>query len=229
MTAKRKDDRSAVDRELRRLGFGGLDDSNLITQIAFCIRDHAQFRSQLFSVMPEERRHAYESLRPHLRFAAKPLDVYEAEMKQMAERQQLPGLNRETGELIPFKAGSVDLDLVATEAIKQKKHEEKGGVLELVCTKCTKFEHFRYPKKKDAQRAAHEAGWRSDGTKTYCPPHVPGRGAIVLTCTSGDCENTEKIRCWDPQDGYAAARLRGWYIGDAACCPACNAKALVTQ
>jgi hypothetical protein len=224
---KTLNDRSKVDHELRRLGFGGLDDPNLIPQIAFFIRDHAQFRGQLFSVLPEQRRLAYESLRPHLRFAAKPLDVYEAEMKEMAERQQLPGFNPATGEVIPFKAGSVDLDRLATEAIQQKKHEDKGGVLELVCTHCTVFEHFRAPKKKEAQREAHSKGWRSDGKKTYCPKHVPGRATMTLACTN--CEIKQRIRVWDQQDGYAAARIRGWYIGDSALCPECNAKEITVQ
>jgi hypothetical protein len=224
---KTLDNRSKVDHELRKLGFGGLNDPNLIPSIAFFIKTHEQFRGQLFSVMPEKRRIAYEALRPHLRFAAKPLDVYEAEIKELAERQQLPGFNPATGEVIPFKAGSVDLDLLATEAIQQKKHEDKGGILELVCTKCTGFEHFRAAKKKDAQKEAHSKGWRSDGGKTYCPQHVPGRATMTLACTN--CEIKQRIRVWDQQDGYAAARIRGWQIGDAALCPECNAKEITVQ
>lgn len=221
------DQRSKVDHELRRLGFGGLDDPNLIPQIAFFITTHEQFRGQLFSVLPEKRRIAYEALRPHLRFAARPLDVYEAEIKLMAEQKQLPTYDPKTGELIPMKVGSVELDQLASDAIQQKKHEDKGGALELVCTKCTVFEHFRAAKKKDAQKAAHAAGWRSDGRKTYCPPHVPGRATMALVCT--ECEITQRIRVWDQHDGYAAARLRGWYIGDAALCPECNRKEVTIQ
>jgi hypothetical protein len=136
------DDRARVNHELRKLGFGGLDDPNLIPSIAFFIKDHDQFRNQLFSVLPEKRRIAYEALRPHLRFAAKPLDVYEAEMKQLAERQQLPGFNPATGEVIPFKAGSVNLDILATEAIRQNRHEKDSGLV-LCCAKCTVQEVFR--------------------------------------------------------------------------------------
>lgn len=224
-----RNERSKVDTELRKLGFGGLDDPNLMPAIAFFIKNHEQFRGQLFSVLPEKRRLAYESLRPHLRFPAKPLDVYEAEMKEMAERQQLPGFNAATGEVVPFKAGSAELDLLATEAIRQKKHEDGGGVLELVCTACTGFEHFKAKLKKDAQKAAHTAGWRSDGQKTYCPKHVPTRLAMNLRCSMEGCERVERIRAWDTQDTYAKARLAGWAIGDSAVCPQCSAKKLIIQ
>jgi hypothetical protein len=221
-----KDDRSAVDREFRRLGFGGLDDPNLIPQIAFFIRNHDHFRSQLFSVLPEKRREAYNALRPHLRFTPKPLDVYEAEMKEYAERMQLPGFNPATGELVPFKAGSVDLDLIATEAIKQNKHEKDGG-LQLTCKHCLTVEVFRAKIRKMAEKDAQAAGWRSAGDSSWCPKHVPTRVTMRLLCSN--CSSEEKLRAWDEQDGYAKARLMGWKIGDTAECRDCSAKALVLQ
>lgn len=222
------DERKRVNHELRKMGFGGLDDPNLIAGIAFCIRDHEHFRNQLFSVKPEERRHAYNTLRPHLRFAAKPLDVYEAEMKDFAERMQLPGYNKETGDLIPFKAGSVELDRLATDAIRQNKHEKHGG-LWMTCAKCTVVEIFRAPHRKEAEREAEQSGWRSDGEKNWCPKHVPTRCTMTLRCSADNCLVEEKIRAWDPQDGYASARVRGWVIGDAAYCPKCSAQRLTLQ
>lgn len=221
-----RDDRSKVDRELRKLGFGGLDDPNLIPSIAFFIKTHEQFRGQLFSVMPEKRREAYEALRPHLRFTAKPIDVYEAEMKDMAERQQLPGYNAATGEIIPFKAGSVDLDLLATEAIQQNRHEKEGG-LTLVCAKCTVQEVFRAKLRKEAEQQSHTAGWRSDGQKNWCPKCVPSRCTMHLECA--ECGKGSTIRCWEPTDGYQLARLHGWAIGDSANCPTCAMKSMAVQ
>ena len=219
--------KAKIDHELKRLGFGGLDDPNLIPSIAFLVKTHDQFRGQLFSVLPEKRREAYEALRPHLRFDAKPLDVYEAEMKELAERQQIPGYDNATHQLVPFKAGSAELDLIATEAIRQKRHEDSGGTLEMVCSHCTVSAIFRAKLRKDAEKQAHIDGWRSDGRKTYCPKHVPGRGSIVLTCA--DCEKEEKLRAWDQQDGYAAARLAGWIIEDEATCPQCAMKKILVQ
>jgi hypothetical protein len=223
----RKDDRSKVDQELRKLGFGGLDDPNLIPSIAFFVKTHEQFRGQLFSVLPEKRREAYEALRPHLRFDAKPLDVYEAEMKELAERQQIPGYDNETHQLVPFKAGSAELDLIATEAIRQKRHEDGGGVFEVVCSHCTKFEHFRAKLRKDAEKQANVAGWRSDGRKTFCPQHVPSRCTMSLICL--ECDKTETLRAWDQQDGFAKARIAGWTIGDEAMCPQCSTKLILVQ
>lgn len=219
-------DRARINHELRKLGFGSLDDPNLIPQIAVCIRDHDQFRNQLFSVLPEQRQNAYNSLRPHLRFTAKPLDVYEAEIKQLAERQQLPSYNAATGELVPFKAGSVNLDLLATEAIRQSRHEKEGGLV-LVCAKCTSEQLFRAKLRKTAEKDSHAAGWRSDGQKNYCPKCVPSRVTMTLCCTK--CPVVQTIRAWDPQDGYASARLRGWGIDDVVICPACSMKKITVQ
>lgn len=226
MGSVRTDDRSKVDQELRKLGFGGLDDPNLITSIAFFIKSHEQFRGQLFSVLPEKRRIAYEALRPHLRFVAKPLDIYEMEMKELAEKQQLPGFNSATGEIVPFKAGSVDLDLIANQAIKQNRHEKEGG-LTLVCATCTVQEVFRAKLRKQAEKESHAAGWRSDGRKNWCPKHVPERCTMTLACQ--ECPVEQKIRAWDPQDGYTKARLTGWVIEDAATCPACSMKRITVQ
>lgn len=225
MTMTQTDERKRVNHELKRLGFGGLDDPNLIASIAFFIRDHDHFRGQLFSVKPDQRRHAYNTLAPRLRFTPKPLDVYEAEMKQLAEQRQLPTMDAH-GNLVPFKAGSVDLDLIATEAIRQNKHEKDGG-LTLTCARCTTIETFRAKLRKEAEREAQAAGWRSDATKSWCPQHVPERCTMKLECTN--CPVTQSIRCWDPQDGYVKARLRGWIIGDAATCPRCSLKKTIFQ
>lgn len=219
-------EKGKIDRELRRMGFGGLNDPNLVVGIAFYIQSHEKFRSMLFAVMPEERRKAYEAIRPHLRFAAKPLDVYEAEIKELAERNQLPTYNPKTGELIPMKVGEVNLDLLATEAIRQNRHEKEGGLL-LTCCKCTVQEVFRAKLRKQAEKEAHQAGWRSDGAKSFCTKCVPSRLTMTLACA--DCDKEEHVRAWDQQDGYAAARLRGWAIDDQALCSACAVKRIVVQ
>lgn len=218
-------DRKRVDHELKRLGFGGLDDPNLIPQIAFFIKNHEQFMKQLHSVKPPERRHAYNALRPHLRFPAKPLDVYEAEMKDFADRQQLPIFDGSVyGK--PYKTAEVRLREVAEEALAQNHHEKHGG-LTVACSKCKVAQIFRAKTHKEAERAAHEAGWRSDGQKAYCPEHVPSRCTMSLECK--DCERLYRLRCWDPQDGYAKARLAGWVIENAATCPRCAAKPVLVQ
>lgn len=106
---KFKSEQDKINHELKRLGFGDLGDPNLIPSIAFFVKDHAQLRGQLFSVLPEKRRQAYEALKPHLRFRAKPLFVYECEMKEMAEKQQLPTYNDKTHQLDPYKPAEIKL------------------------------------------------------------------------------------------------------------------------
>lgn len=221
-----KAERSKVDQELRKLGFGGLDDPNIVSQIAFCIRDHNQFRSQLFSVDPDKRRLAYEQLRPHLRFAAKPLDVYEAEMKLMAEQHQLPTWDASAYPK-PFKVPEIGLDELAQEAIRQNAHERDGGLI-VTCAKCTRQDTFRGKLRKEAEKSAHTAGWRSDGQKSWCPRHAPSRCTMTLECAS--CTRKAEIRCWDPQDGYSTARTAGWVItAEDANCPRCSVPKILLQ
>jgi len=187
------------------------------------------------STAPDQRRIAYESLRPHLSFTPKPLDVYEREIKEKAEREQWDVWN---GTAYPdkFKVGEIEsdqyrLERQAQEAIEQTRHETAGGFLELVCTKCTVISRFPGARRKDATKTAHDTGWRWDernGTRrTYCPDHVPGRCTMTIECA--ECEKKERLRVWDEQDGYLKARLAGWVIADECKCPICSAKKIIIQ
>lgn len=216
--------RTQVNAELKKLGFGGLEDNNLMQQLAFFIDSHNKFRSLLLSTHPEKRREAYEALRPHLRFTPKPLDVYEMEGQQKAEREQLPYYNPTTGELTPMRSPEISLDELAQEAIAENQHEKAGRKLELVCTHCTGFELFPAKTRKAANKAAHAAGWRVIGNKAYCAKHVPTRLSMKLLCAKDDCGREQRIRAFDEQDGYSQARLLGWSISDVATCPSCSAK-----
>lgn len=224
--------RSKINHELKKVGFGGLDDPNIFAQIATLYPNHNSFRGLLMSTAPSQRRIAYESLRPHLSFIAKPLDVYEREVKEKAEREQWDVIDPNNPHFPQaFKVGEVEtegyrLEKLAQETIKQAQHEATGH-LELVCTKCTRQEFFRAKRRIDAEKESRAAGWRSDGTRTYCPEHVPGRCSMTLNCT--ECGNTANIRCWEPEDGYVKARLAGWKIDDSAVCPKCSAPKIILQ
>lgn len=230
-------DRIKVNNELKKLGFGGLEDPTLVKQIAFCIRTHEAFRAILMGCDLEHRNKAYHALAPNItHFTPKPLDVYERETHDRAEREQWDIWDG-TAYPKPFKVGEVEteeykLARQAEEALKQTEHEQAGGSLEMVCSKCTVAEYFPAPKRRDAVKKAHDAGWRWDernGVKRqYCAKHVPGRCSMTLTCAaivdqaSGElCGRKERLRVWDEQDGYAAARRLGWVIGDVAKCPEC--------
>lgn len=227
-------DRKRVNHALKSLGFGHLDDPNLITQVACLIESHEHFRGLLFSVHPDKRRLAYNSLRAHLRFTAKPLDVYELEIKRLAEEQQWDLIDPNNPAYPKaFEVQNIRLNDLAQEAIQQTEHEKKGGRLELVCSKCTKQRFFPAPKRKQAYKDAQAEGWRwaerNGLMKTYCPEHVPGRLTMTLRCSNDDCEKSERMRAWDEQDGYAKARVSGWIIGDFAVCPKCAVKKLIIQ
>ncbi len=240
ITAK---ERQKINHELKKVGFGGLEDPTIFAQIATLYTTHEAFRGLLMSTMPDQRRIAYEALRPHLRFVAKPLDVYEMEIKQRAEREQWDVWN---GTAYPsqFRRGEIEseeykLERQAQEAIEDSRHQAAGGQLEMVCRQCTVAEYFTAAKRKEAVKKAHDAGWRWDernGVKRqYCPTHVPGRATMTIECgnvlqTTGEaCGKRERLRVWDEQDGYAKARTLGWEIGDVAKCPRCASKLVLVN
>lgn len=244
-------ERQQVNHKLKTLGFGGLDDPNIFAQIATLYRTHDSFRGLLMSTMPDQRRIAYEALRQHLCFVAKPLDVYEREIKEKAEREQWDVVDPRNPHFPqPFKVGEIESDdyklqKLASEAIEQAEHEKAKGCLELVCTKCTLQGIFPAPTRKAASKTAHDRGWRWDernGTRrTYCPDHVPGRATMTIECGAekvdlmnpGEmipCGKKERLRVWDQQDGYAMARELGWEITDSGTkCPRCVTKIVLIQ
>lgn len=224
-------ERIKISHKLKQMGFGGVDDPNLFAQIATLYPNHNSFRGLLMSTAPDQRHIAYEALRPHLSFTPKPLDVYEREIHEKAEREQWDTLR--PGEVYPehFKVQDISLDKLATDAIRQSQHEKSGGKLEMVCSKCRIAGLFPASTRREAEKDAQREGWRwaeRNGTlKTYCPRHVPERLTMTLLCSN--CNSEEKLRAWDEQDGYAAARLRGWIIEESASCPDCSVKKLTIQ
>lgn len=221
------EERSKINHKLKQLGFGGINDPNLFAQIATLYTTHDSFRGLLLSTRPDQRRIAYEAIKPHLCFVAKPLDAYEREIHEKAEREQWDVIDPGNPHFPrPFRVPEVQLEQLAQDAIQQNAHEKMGG-LEMVCAKCTVAEVFRAKLKTQAEKEAHVAGWRSDGKKSWCPQHAPTRLTMTLSCAR--CEVVQRIRAWDEQDGYAAARLRGWVIQNDATCPECALKAVAVQ
>lgn len=231
------DERQKVNHQLKKLGFGGIDDPNLFAQIATLYRTHDSFRGLLMSTRPAERRIAYEAIRPHLCFVAKPLDVYEREIHEKAEREQWDVIHKDNPHWPqPFKVGEVEseeykLEKAAQDAIEADKHAKAKGVVSLICTHCTVLEQFPANTRKAALKKAHEEGWRwaerNGVTKTYCPQHVPGRATMTLECSQ--CGKKERLRVWDEEMGYKNARTLGWTITEFCVCPACSTRPLLTQ
>lgn len=151
-------DKKKVNAELKRLGFGGLEDKNLLDQMAVCVRDHRHFRGILLSVPPEQRKIAYEQLSPRLLFKPKTLEAYEIEGKQNAEQMQVATC--ENGGMIvkDFKSDvSIGLNKRAEDAIKRADAE---GQLTFDCSRCTRSDSFPAQDRLEGIADARRAGWR---------------------------------------------------------------------
>ena len=158
-------DRSRVNRMLMSNGLGSLNDPGLIPQLGFLVSrvvtGHDEFRRLIERCEPAERRNMYEAMKPYLRFEAKPLDVYVAEIGYRAEAKRLAVIDPETGALQPFrpaevktKTGDTAVAQAAVERAFAKFH------LTLLCKQCTREHTFCGMHKDDCVRLAREAGWR---------------------------------------------------------------------
>lgn len=113
-----------------------LNINEAIAQLASTIRDHAHLQRLVTETEPSMRQSFYDSVRPHLKFRAKPMDVYISDAKQMAEREQLPVLQPD-GTLQAFKPTQ---DVATAQKAMAKAIADRN--LTLTCSKCTKEETF---------------------------------------------------------------------------------------
>jgi hypothetical protein len=178
----RRIDEKQVNHMLMSHGLGKLDDPGLVPQLRFVvsrvIKTHEQFRELLNRCEGSKRYAMYEALHSALPFQAKPLDVYIAELADLAERKQLP-IVQPDGTLAEFKVPEIssqpaaisDRPDEALEAAYCRPAEEKLAqalveetaaekFLELVCRSCTRGETFAGWNKDAAIAKAREAGWR---------------------------------------------------------------------
>jgi hypothetical protein len=160
-------ERSKINHELKKLGFGGIDDANLFAQMALIYKTHDMFRGLLMATAQDQRRIAYEAMKPHLCFEAKPLADYEAEFKLKVEVEQWdvidPG-NKYFPQ--PFKVGEIQseeykLARLAEEAIAEDTIQRATkGFLTLNCKRCAKEERFPGETRVSAAIFARQSGWR---------------------------------------------------------------------
>lgn len=143
-------ERAELNRFLARHGFAELSDHGLLPQLALCVEDEATLKRVLNLTTPEERTSCYESLRPHLRFEVRPLDVLLAEIAMDAEIRQLPVIT-ENGGLRAYNPTVVT------------------GTLTLICGKCGKHEYIRAISRAFAVEVGEERGWTSVADILHCP------------------------------------------------------------
>lgn len=133
--AKLEGESAFIKKALTKFGIN-LDIGQAIAQLAGTIRDHNHFQRLITETEPAMRHSFYDSVRPHLKFRAKPLDVYIAEAGQMAEREQLPMLMPD-GTLQEFRPAQ-DVSSAQKEIAKSVAARN----LTLNCTLCTREETF---------------------------------------------------------------------------------------
>jgi hypothetical protein len=177
-------EKAQINRLLASNGLGTLDDPGLVPQLGYlmsqAIRDHGDFRTMLNRCEPGGRRNLYESMRPYLRFEVKPLDVYLAELGEIAERKRLP-IVRADGTLAPFKAPQINPPAAGDQPQAKSSDLEIAQAaiaeavaqyhLAVVCGKCTREASFPGVTRPEALERAREAGWKYDAVseKERCP------------------------------------------------------------
>lgn len=164
--AKTGSEASFVRKALKKFGLPS-DIGGAIAALAFMVRDHKHLENLLTGIGPEERQMVYDSIVPHLRFKARPLDVYVSNVGQRAEREQWPVL--EDGKFKEFKPAQ-DLSTVQ----KHINAEIAKKLLILTCSKCTCEETFFQigeETRVDTILKARKAGWVYDlvNQKEICP------------------------------------------------------------
>jgi hypothetical protein len=149
-------ERARINRYLGAAGLATLEDPRgLVAQLGFLVEDHEHFKRILIKCEPLERRNLYESLRPHLSFEPKPLDVYVAEAGAAAESQQLPTVDAE-GKLHAYRVQDIrTIERLVDEALS-------NFHLSVTCRKCTKSATFHGHSKRDAVHNLRQAGWTWD-------------------------------------------------------------------
>jgi len=176
-----KIERNRINRLLRANGLGSLEERGTLMQLAYLVRDHAHLRDLLNACEPSERVAMYEAIQPNLRFPAKPLDVYLAEMQELAARKQLPVIEP-NGTLTPYRPPEIRTQAAEEKASSDLLAEANEVVaaatarkaLKVVCAHCTRAAVFHGFFSDDCVKAAREAGWRYDAEHhaEVCPECV---------------------------------------------------------
>lgn len=152
----------------RALGKAGLpqlrEAASLFSVFAYAIRTDEQFKKLLAKVEPDKRHVCYNALRGKLHFKVRSLEDYMLEIKQDAEREQLPTLSADGTQVIPFSPAR-DANTARAEKLVAQKWAT------LTCYKCTGMQDFPGNTPIEARIAAVKAGWVRDKERDewICP------------------------------------------------------------
>jgi len=159
-----------LENELMVMGLAGLDDPELIQQMADLVSNwpgdkHDYMRDLLNECEPEKRYELYHAIAPKLRFKALSLPQYEAQIGLKAGQMVSQGRMRVEGQAPrAIEIGGHRLPVVS-------KHEADAVVATVRCHRCPKVDKFIADTPAGAMIEARKAGWtREKGVnKETCP------------------------------------------------------------
>jgi len=161
------DETNAINRVLKARGLPSLDHPEVLAYFGSLVQDHTHFTELLRACEPGLRRDMYEAMRPHLRFAAWPLDQYVATAKEEAQAKELPTIDQ-NGDLHPYSMPVIEVELEPFE-------------LHVLCSFCDREGFFHGDREADSVHELRNAGWSWD---TF------NRTAICANCL-GESDVTE--------------------------------------
>jgi hypothetical protein len=164
-------DKRKLENELMVMGLAGLNDPDLIQQLADLVSawpgdKHEYMRDLLNECEPENRYEMYHAIAPKLRgFKALSLPQYEAQIALKAGAMVSQGRMRVEGSRPkPIEIGGTKLAVVS-EA------EATHAVATVVCHRCHKGDRFLGDTPVDAMTKARRKGWtREPGVNKECCP-----------------------------------------------------------
>src|ERR1017187_7130568 len=167
------DDKRQLENQLMVMGLNGLEDPNLVPEMArvishgFAIMGHDFFLGLINECDQEKRYDMYEALKPHLTFKPFPLDKYVSMLKEHAGNVASTWAPPEIGKAKkkrPVKFGGKEFEEVSPD-------DAEGCVLTLTCNKCTRSEDFYGISPVKAIMIARKDGWVRDIVlqKEICP------------------------------------------------------------
>lgn len=151
-------DKRKLDNELMVMGLAGLEDPQLITQMAYLVSSwpgdkHDFIRDLLNECEPEKRYEMFHAIAPKLNFKTLSFSWYEAQIGLRAAEMVSQGRLLVTGDAPkPIEIGERKFREVSRQ-------DATGAVATLTCHHCHKVEQFLAETPVGAMTEARNAGW----------------------------------------------------------------------
>lgn len=166
----RDDERRKLENQLMVMGLAGLDDPELVIQMAKIINahpgfsdPHAFYLGMLNGCPVVKRREMYDALLPHLKFKVWPLDTYERLLKEHAANVE--------SYYAPVHVGEEPIKFAGQEFEQVRAKDAAAVLVKVSCSKCTSEAQFYGETVVTAIQVARLDGWKRDllNQKEICP------------------------------------------------------------